>query len=367
MDKKKILVVEDEKDIREDIISILEMSNYTAFGAENGGIALQLIQNKLPDLIISDIMMPVLNGYGLLSELQKLPNASTIPFLFLTAKSDKVDIREGMSVGADDYITKPFDIDQLLKSVEMRLKKHDIEEKKYIQKIEDLRSSIRSSIPHEIRTPLNAILGFSDILIKTIDHSSQEEILDMLTNINVSAKRLFKIFEKYILYTNLEITATNSDEIKQLCSNITYSAKSTIEEVSRLVIDKCFRKHDLKLKITDIPLFIAEDYLAKIVEELTENCCKFSESGSPILIEGHSYDSRFTLTFTDFGRGMTTEQVLSTAPYIQFDRKKYEQQGAGLGLAIVKRIVEIHNGEFFIESIPAEYTKVKIKLPVATY
>lgn len=123
---KTILLIEDNFDVRENTGEILELSNYTVFMAENGKIGIELAKKHLPDLIICDIMMPELDGYGVIHALSKYPETAAIPFIFLTAKTEKSDIRKGMSLGADDYLTKPFDDVELLDAVEIRLHKHEL-------------------------------------------------------------------------------------------------------------------------------------------------------------------------------------------------------------------------------------------------
>ncbi len=122
---KKILVIEDNMEVRENIAEILELSHYEVFSAENGKIGVRLAKEKAPDLIICDVMMPELDGFGTLHILSQDPNTARIPFIFLTAKADKTDFRKGMSLGADDYITKPFDDLELLAAIETRLKKQE--------------------------------------------------------------------------------------------------------------------------------------------------------------------------------------------------------------------------------------------------
>lgn len=122
---KKILVIEDNEEVRENIAEILELSNYNVITAENGKIGAETALKDIPDVIICDIMMPVLDGYGVLHLLNQHVETYGIPFIFLTAKSEKADLRKGMELGADDYITKPFDSIELLKAVEIRLKKSD--------------------------------------------------------------------------------------------------------------------------------------------------------------------------------------------------------------------------------------------------
>ncbi len=123
---KKILIVEDNQAVRENISEILGLANYKAISAENGKVGLDMAAKEIPDLIICDIMMPELDGYGVLHMLNKNPKLSAIPFIFLTAKADRSDFRKGMEMGADDFITKPFDDIELLNAVETRLKKSDM-------------------------------------------------------------------------------------------------------------------------------------------------------------------------------------------------------------------------------------------------
>ncbi|MBI1782230.1 MAG: response regulator, partial [Sphingobacteriales bacterium] len=122
---KKILLIEDNDDIRDNTAEILEMSNYKVYTAENGKTGITCALKEKPDLIICDIMMPVLDGYGVLHVLHKNPETKNIPFIFLTAKTERTDYRKGMELGADDYITKPFTGTELLTAVEGRLKKID--------------------------------------------------------------------------------------------------------------------------------------------------------------------------------------------------------------------------------------------------
>ncbi len=123
---KKILVIEDNKDILENTAEILELSNYKVYTALNGKLGIELALAHQPDLILCDIMMPELDGYGVLHIVQKNPDLQQIPFIFLTAKIEREDVRKGMSLGADDYISKPFDPTDLLSAIEGRLKKSDL-------------------------------------------------------------------------------------------------------------------------------------------------------------------------------------------------------------------------------------------------
>lgn len=122
---KKIVVIEDNQGVRENLAEILTLSGYDTSEAENGKIGIQLVKEVRPDLILCDVMMPELDGFGVLKILNGNPELVHIPFMFLTAKAEKADFRKGMGLGAEDYITKPYDDVELLEAIEMRLKKSE--------------------------------------------------------------------------------------------------------------------------------------------------------------------------------------------------------------------------------------------------
>ena len=119
----KILLIEDNHEVRENTSEILELANYEVAMAENGKVGIEMAHSFSPDIIICDIMMPELDGYGVLHILGKSPDTAGTPFIFLTAKAEKADVRKGMNLGADDYLTKPFDETELLDAIETRLHK----------------------------------------------------------------------------------------------------------------------------------------------------------------------------------------------------------------------------------------------------
>ncbi len=135
---KTILIIEDNNDIRENIVEILELAGYQVYEAINGKSGVELATKHQPEIILCDIMMPELDGYGVLYLLNKNSETATIPFIFLTAKAERLDLRKGMEMGADDYLTKPFDDMELLNAIESRLKKKEIQQNFYSKSFEKL-------------------------------------------------------------------------------------------------------------------------------------------------------------------------------------------------------------------------------------
>jgi DNA-binding NarL/FixJ family response regulator len=123
--KKKILVIEDQAAMRRNIALLLQMEGYEVVSAENGRLGLELARQSRPDLILCDVMMPEMDGYSVVQALRQDPEHATVPFVFLTAKSDRADLRVGMNFGADDYLTKPVVRDDLLAAVQVRLQRAD--------------------------------------------------------------------------------------------------------------------------------------------------------------------------------------------------------------------------------------------------
>lgn len=135
---KRILLIEDDTIMRENTAEILELAQYQVTTAQNGKVGSSLAKEQRPDLIICDIMMPELDGYGVLHVLSKDPKTASIPFIFLTAKAEKSEIRKGMELGADDYLTKPFEDTELLNAVESRMKKAEMLKKEFSRDSEGL-------------------------------------------------------------------------------------------------------------------------------------------------------------------------------------------------------------------------------------
>src|SRR5664279_3106644 len=142
---KKILLIEDNDDIRNNTAEILELSNYQVITAVNGKRGVEQALEHLPDLIICDIMMPELDGYGVLHAVHKNETIKNTPFIFLTAKTERGDFRKGMELGADDYITKPFDATELLNAVDSRLKKLDLLKEELTPDLEGLQHLMQAS------------------------------------------------------------------------------------------------------------------------------------------------------------------------------------------------------------------------------
>lgn len=361
----KVLVIDDSPDVSQLVGETLQVNGYDVFVADDGLAGVELAQRHLPDLILCDVNMPQLDGYATLTALRQNSSTATIPFIFLTGATEKTNIRQGMELGADDYLTKPFSISELLAAVKARLDKQAAVTKQAEKKLEELRGNISLALPHELLTPLTGILGFSSLLEENYDRISPPELFELATSLHESALRLQRIIENFLLYSQIELVAADMGKVASLQTGEFPLSKESILEVAQRIARKAGREEDLSVQLEDAALPIAPDKLQKAVGELLDNAFKFSRPGDAVTLATFVTDRNFTLSVTDHGRGMTPEQIARIGAHMQFERKFYEQQGSGLGLIIAKRLTELHGGSFSIESVPEQQTTVHLTFKVS--
>ncbi|RMH69762.1 MAG: hybrid sensor histidine kinase/response regulator [Gemmatimonadetes bacterium] len=359
MPRKKILLIEDEATIRENVATMLEVSGYEAIEADNGLDGWKRIQEDPPDLIICDIMMPGMSGYDVLSAVQADPVLAQIPFIFLTAKTDRNHWRRGIEMGADDYLMKPFSGKELIAAIEARFTKVDTFRSK---KDGDLVWNLIHALPHEFRTPLTSILGFTQLLLEEYKTVDREDLHRMLETIYESADRLDRLVKNYLLYAQIEIALMDHEKMELVKKNITTGVASVVSYVAMNVAKAYGREEDLVLDVEPCTVQVSEKDLPKLVEEVISNAFKFSEAGTTVEVKSRNTETHFILDVTDHGRGMSRHQIDRIGAYVQFDRKLYEQKGLGLGLIIARRLTEIHGGHLSVQSEMGKYTTVTIQL-----
>ena len=362
---KTILVIEDETSVRENIVEILtDIGGFRVLSAANGHKGLEMAQGHHPDLVVCDLMMPELDGFGVLATLQKDRRLATIPFIFLTARTDREAERTGMAQGADDYITKPFEAVELITAVRARLDKQAALTTEYTDQLQDLRHNLIISLPHELRTPIMSILGAGEILHAEGQALPAQEFNALTKIITESAQRLEHLAENYLLYAQIELWSSDQEQIEQLRQ----SEMADHDEIIRaLALEKARslqRTVHLNLNATNCYLPLASDSFQKMCIELLDNAFKFSPAETAVVVRSAIHQDVFHLSIENQGRGMTEEQINRVGAYMQFERKLHEQQGSGLGLIISKRLAELFNGQLMIKSTPNEKTTVILAFPV---
>ena len=358
---EKILVIEDEQDIREGIVKLLQFEDFQTFEADNGVTGVALAKNVMPDLIVCDVLMPGLSGYGVLEELRSDPLTANLPFIFLTGIASKDDVRHGMTLGADDYLAKPFDVDELLTAIRTRLEKHAVTS----QQMQDLRRNLTRFMPHELLTPLTVISGFAEFLRDAGQCALMppEEIAEMGKAILEGSTRLQHLVENYLLYARLSVlahapeerTKWKPDEILAIHGIVDYRADNKAKIAQR--------QTDVVKELVDAQIRMPGELFDKIMSELLDNAFKFSKPGSLVHVKIALAEGQVRVSVADRGRGMTHEQVQDVEAYMQFERDYYEQQGTGLGLIIARLIAQVYGGELLIESAMDAGTTVTLTMP----
>ncbi len=293
----KILVIEDDELVRENILELLDAEDFVAVGAENGSAGVLLAQAENPDLIICDVMMPELDGFGVLQELRSHEATATIPFIFLTAKADQIDRRQGRELGADDYLTKPFTRAEILKAITTRLEKKAIVQEQAEQKLDQLRRRIAMALPEELREPITRIIGFSHLL--EMEEIPPEEIRDVAQKIGNSAASLCRLMENFWLYAELEAEATNPQALLSWHNNHTRNAHELISSIATAIAAAANRASDLQLDLRPAHVKMSKLKLTKLVTELVDNAFKFSPPNTTVTITLTIIGASFELQITD--------------------------------------------------------------------
>ena len=361
--KQTILVIEKDLQVRKQIEKILAIDNFSTIATKNIKRALQLAKQKIPDLILCGITISDLNSDGVLAKLRQDSTIATMPIILLAATDDRLAWRRGMEMGADDFLFKPIVPAELTAAISAQFNKQAAYQERLNQELKELRTNVSNYLPHELRTPLTGIIASSDFILTELESLDRGIIRELAHCIRFSGERLGKLIENFLFYSELEQMKTSPEQIEALRSSPTSSAVAVIENVAFKQAQQAKREADLQLKLQDASLQIGTNCLGKLLEELIDNACKFSQPGTPISVTSSLKNNQFVVSVSDRGRGMTSQQIARIGPYIQFERQTYEQQGTGLGLAIAQRIAKLHQGELLIKSIPSKQTTIQVSLP----
>jgi CheY-like chemotaxis protein/anti-sigma regulatory factor (Ser/Thr protein kinase) len=335
---KKLLVVEDEKIIRDNIKEYFEINDFLVKSAQNGIEALAIIQNFKPDIIISDMMMPEMDGMLLLEKLRENKSTNLIPFLMLTARVDKIDHRKSMNLGADDYIAKPFDFLDLYNAVQSLLKKNSNVKKHIAEESISSLQHWRHVANHELFTPINVLQNIINVI--KIDTAIDTEIENIF---NVSLRRLKKTLKNLLVISGVQELNTNF---------VHYSPEYLFEFINDTISDNLnYTNKSLTIhKNFNIPSeFYCREYSMIVLSELIENAVKFSDENSELTIDIELLDSNISLSITNYCSNLPPDLSNRVKPFYQHDRMNSEQQGLGLGLYLVNTLVDKYNDKFTVD------------------
>jgi len=361
----KILVIDDEVAMRMLLIAALEDNGYDVVDSGSGSSGIALAQAEKPDLVLCDVGLRDTSGYEVLRALRGNPETGNIPFVLMTGLADLQGMREGMRLGADDYMPKPFDIPEMLALVAARLRKAEQLRREAEDKAKILRSHISMMLPQELLSPLNGIIGLADILRDDADRLQPTEAADIGRDIQTSGERLHRLIRNFLIYSQLELLNIEPERLEAMCSATPAQFGKVVREVAERIAEVHKRRADLVLEAVNGDVAISEQNLTKLGEELIDNAFRFSEPGTPVEVRSKITDGKVWLTISDEGSGISTEIVERLRAPDKFERLFGDTKTQGLGLAIAVRLAEVHKGRAVIQSQAGTGTSILVELPLA--
>lgn len=367
-----ILVIEDEAFLREEISELLELEGFQAASAANGLVGVQMAKELLPDLIICDVMMPELNGHGVLTQLRQEPHTALIPFIFLTARNAAEDFRQGMKLGADDYIIKPFKRTDLLEAIATRLTKQNLISQLQ-QKIETLNQSnlekddFLNTASHELRNPATNILMAIQMLKKAPTKERLQRYLEVLqAESNRELELIDDLLDLQRLETESHLTKTETIVLQDWIPAIAEPFQLRTQA----------RQQTLQINVPPyLPAITADSSnLKRMLAELLNNACKYTAPSGRIALEVYRLPqaSAPSITSSSIMLVVSNEADIpeSALPRL-FDKfyrvpngDRWQQGGSGLGLTLVKKIIERLNGTIQVTS-EAGWTQFTVQFPTS--
>lgn len=371
-DPAHILVVEDNSALREQIVQILEIEGYRVTEACNGREGLAAALKSEPGLIICDVSMPDIDGYEMLRQLRESEPGSPIPFIFLSARVARNDVRAGMELGADDYLTKPFEIAELLRAVETRLRRHAQAEARAERVVVNEHAKMLLMLPNELRTPLHGIMGAAEILKMDLEASGNlaGEPAGMIELIQNSSIRLELLATNLVLHLQLELATKTGAHGAAFTNPGPSLLGECIRASSEAEAARHQRPRDLQLSTaSEVSVAIGNEFLNKLLRELIDNAFKFSQPGTPVEISWRQTDSSAEVLIEDRGTGITQEEAANMRPFQQWRRAQMEQQGLGLGFAIARTLAKLNGGTVAIapRSSASCGASVVFNIPIAAH
>lgn len=364
-----IMLIEDEEELREQVADMLRLDGFDVTEAIDGQNALELLVETNPHIILCDVAMPNMDGYEVLERVRRNTYYSQLPFIFLTARAERHSIRHGMSLGADDYLTKPFTRTELLTAIDARLTRVNTITHKVDEKLEETKKQLTHMVAHELRTPLISITMVQDVISSKLDDLSTSDIRDLFEMMQSGNKRMRHLVEQMVFYTQLNTGILSSATVKE--KGRLLELDFVIQEAIPQGRSFSYRNADGAIKRQPkkpyAPIQCLIRPLGFALAEIIANALIYSPVGSTVMLQERVDETWVHLDIVDCGPGLTTNRLQKASmPFEQIDREKQEQQGMGLGLPLAIKIVAIHGGTLNVNETASHGTKVSIKLPLVT-
>lgn len=358
-----ILVVDDDYDLNMTLCDILMSHDYDVKSAFNGQEALEMLSVSRPALILSDISMPIMDGYTLLEHTRANPDWRGLPFIFLTSHADIADQRRALTIGIEDYLTKPVDTDDLILAVQNVYRRNQVTEEEIQLRMDSLRHEIVGVLQHEFRTPLTYVLTYAQYIQTIVSgefEGSLEELQVATNGVLEGGNRLENLIESFLLLSELQNRSiSDSEKIALPARTIAHEAITAVtREVNESNLQIQFEHAE---PAGDVMVDCDPELISEALRRILDNALRYHRPESRhVWLSIHENSEQYIgFCIRDEGRGIPSQTLETLSrPFAQGDRKGRTEPGAGMSLAMIQHIAQLHGGYVEIESREGEGTAV---------
>lgn len=356
--KDTLILLVDDSPLNLQVLGTLLEDIYSTAIAGNGTQALNFVEQRVPDLILLDIMMPDLDGFEVCERLQASPKTRDVPVIFLTAKTETEDIVKGLNMGAVDYVTKPFQKAELLARVATHL---DLRRaKQQLQELNATKDRFFSIMAHDLRTPFSGLVGLTEVIMNNIELYDAEKLKQMLGLQLEAVKNLFTLLENLLTWSRMQRGALEfTPQLLNLRDVVDYNIKLITPAADQKNITlESHVEHG-------IPVYADVNMLNTVLRNLLSNGVKFTKTGGTITVSASQEEKSVEVCVADTGIGINADgQAKLFRIDAQYRRPgTADEKGTGLGLILCKDFIERHGGTIRVSSTVHVGTSFFLTLP----
>lgn len=361
-EKYSILIVDDVAKNIQLVAKFLTKEGYNLYFAQSGEAALKQVEQNYFDLILLDIMMPEMDGFEVCRRIKENKKNHLVPIIFITAKTDDEAIKKSFSIGGVDYITKPFNPEELIARVRTHISLQSRERE--LRELNSTKDTILSIISHDLKTPFFNIMGLGEIMLNNYEGFSDAEKKELLTNMVDSARASHNLLDNLLNWIRMQ---TGKIAFMPIRSNINSLIKGTIElarfQATSKGVDLIYND------ISDVEVFTDEHMFNTILRNLMTNAIKYTNSGGKVEILAQEIDEIVKISVKDNGVGIPSEKIDKLFSYGNSVSTPGTNQelGSGFGLIITHDFVKKNKGELTVESEVGQGTTFSFTLPKREY
>lgn len=359
-----ILIVDDISKNLQILGNILDAENYRLAFATSGAETLRMLENICPDIILLDVMMPEMDGYEVCKIIKSNDKTADIPIIFITGKAEQEDLIKGFRAGAVDYITKPFNSEELVTRISTHIELKISRDKlkiynEELKKLNATKNKFFSIIAHDLRSPFSGFLGLTQLINDDLSSLSRDDLKKIAESMNNAAIKLYNFLENLLEWSKTQMDAINI----QFSNNNIYNIFDEIYNISSesLIAKKIKFENNID---RDLVLYCDYHTISTAFRNLISNSVKFTHNNGKITVNQYLSDNNLIISIEDNGTGISEQNLKNI---FELDKKVVtigtnKEKGSGLGLLLVKEFVEKNNGKLTINSQVGKGTIAEITL-----